>query len=196
MIKFLRHKKAFTPLESSATCSGVKTRPFLTGFTLIEVVLTIVLIGIIFGVTAKILLSGLDVYSLVTSRRDAFEQARMAMERMRGEIATIDVLTSGDLNLYSMTEDNMCFVNPDGTRRLRKRIVNNIPILYLGEGCGIATYHELALNTPVVVFTYHEIGGHVRGIGIELATQGTGEAGTVWLRSAVFPRSQMYGDFE
>ncbi len=55
-------------------------------FTFIETVLAVVVVGAIAGVAAKVLTSGLDVYSLIVNRHDASQTARLAMERMVDEI--------------------------------------------------------------------------------------------------------------
>ena len=56
------------------------------GFTLIEIVITIVLIGILSGLAAMIILQGVRAYSDEQSRSDVHYQARLAMDRMAREI--------------------------------------------------------------------------------------------------------------
>jgi len=56
------------------------------GFTLVEIVITIVLIGILSGIAAMIILQGVRAYSGEQSRSDVHYQARIAMERMTREI--------------------------------------------------------------------------------------------------------------
>src|SRR3990170_5276914 len=60
----------------------------LKGFTLVEIVITIVLIGIISGIAAMIILQGVRAYSDEQSRSDVHYQARLAVERMAREIRT------------------------------------------------------------------------------------------------------------
>lgn len=59
------------------------------GFTLIEIVITIVIIGILAGLAAVIILQGVRAYSTEQSRSDVHYQARLAMERMAREIRII-----------------------------------------------------------------------------------------------------------
>ena len=56
------------------------------GFTLIEIVITIVLVTILAGIAALIILQGVKAYSDEQSRSDVHYQARLAMERMAREI--------------------------------------------------------------------------------------------------------------
>jgi prepilin-type N-terminal cleavage/methylation domain-containing protein len=57
-----------------------------SGFTLIEIVITIVLVSILAGIAALIILQGVKAYSDEQSRSDVHYQARLAMERMAREI--------------------------------------------------------------------------------------------------------------
>ena len=58
------------------------------GFTLIELIITIVIGGIISGMAALILMQGVKAYTDEQSRSDVHYQARSAMERMAREIRT------------------------------------------------------------------------------------------------------------
>ena len=59
------------------------------GFTLIEIVITIVLVSILSGLAAMIILQGVRAYSAEQSRSDVHYQSRAAMERMAREIRLI-----------------------------------------------------------------------------------------------------------
>jgi len=65
--------------------SGPRT-PNSNGFTLIEIVITIVLVTILSGLAAVIILQGVKAYSTEQSRSDVHYQSRAAMERMAREI--------------------------------------------------------------------------------------------------------------
>jgi prepilin-type N-terminal cleavage/methylation domain-containing protein len=60
-----------------------------TGFTLIEAIITIVIVGIISGIAAMIILEAMSAYSKETNLSGAHYQTRLAMERMSREIRTI-----------------------------------------------------------------------------------------------------------
>lgn len=59
------------------------------GFTLLEMVLTIVLIGIIAGVASVIIMQSVRSASSVKARGEAHEQARFAVDRMARELLLI-----------------------------------------------------------------------------------------------------------
>jgi len=56
------------------------------GFSLIEMVMVIVLLGIIASVSATVLIGGVDGWLAVGPRKEAMEEVRMAMERLVREI--------------------------------------------------------------------------------------------------------------
>lgn len=56
------------------------------GFTLIELVITIVIVGIIAGIVALLLTQGVNSYAMVSKRKEVLQTAKMAVERMAREI--------------------------------------------------------------------------------------------------------------
>ncbi|MBI2342035.1 MAG: prepilin-type N-terminal cleavage/methylation domain-containing protein, partial [Deltaproteobacteria bacterium] len=62
------------------------------GFTLIELILTIIIVGIIALVSAQVLMRGIETYSLVTNRKDATQHARVGMDRMIQELMLLKSL--------------------------------------------------------------------------------------------------------
>lgn len=174
------------------------------GFTLIEVILMIVMIGIMSGVTAKVLLAGLDVYELIVNRKDAFEHSRMGMERMTDELMTMttsELFGPEQLNITRSRSTQICFYNDLGYRSFVKGTTyGSIPVIYLRENRCLtgtsSTDHELVGNLAYLNFSYTSMGGYIKRIGIEYSVQALGGAGTIWMRSAVFPRNLMYYDFE
>lgn len=73
-------------LPSNASIGGNQKSD---GFTLVEIVITIVLIGILSGVAAMIILQGVKAYSDEQSRSDVHYQARLAVERIAREARLI-----------------------------------------------------------------------------------------------------------
>lgn len=70
--------------------------PQSKGFTLVEIVLTIAIVGIIAGVAAMIIMQGAQTYTTEQSRGEAHQQARFALERMSREARSIR--SCGDIN--------------------------------------------------------------------------------------------------
>jgi prepilin-type N-terminal cleavage/methylation domain-containing protein len=56
------------------------------GYTLIEIVMVIVLLGIIGVVTFQVVFSGVETFTKARDRKDLYDQAKLAMERMVREI--------------------------------------------------------------------------------------------------------------
>ncbi len=69
------------------------------GFTLIELVLTILLLGIIASIVSQFVLQGVRSYSVEQDRGNVHSQARLAVERMAREIRAIRGCTASDLTL-------------------------------------------------------------------------------------------------
>ncbi|MBT3182318.1 MAG: prepilin-type N-terminal cleavage/methylation domain-containing protein [Deltaproteobacteria bacterium] len=81
------------------------------GFTLVELILSILIISAIFVVMAQILTTGLDSYRLVVNRREALQGVRLAVNMMEGELQTIaDPATE----IGSITSTSMQFTNAGG----------------------------------------------------------------------------------
>lgn len=162
------------------------------GFTIIELVLTIILVGIISGVTAKILMSGIDTYSLITSRKDAFQNARVSMDRMVSE-ATL--LRSSDI--ISIGNEQLRFYDRSGYSTSFKRASKNgLPVInrgndFLGGLLGILDFDYLKADG-----TGTSTISQIKKINIEISIDTLGGYGSIDLRTEVFPRSLMYDNFQ
>jgi prepilin-type N-terminal cleavage/methylation domain-containing protein len=77
------------------------------GFTLIEVILVIILMGIITGAFAAGLVPTMQAYLIVDTRKEALQNARLAMDRMVNEIRLIRSATATDIQTF--TANNLKF---------------------------------------------------------------------------------------
>jgi prepilin-type N-terminal cleavage/methylation domain-containing protein len=82
------------------------------GFTLVEIVITIVVVGIIAGIAAMIIAEGARAYSDERSRSDVHYQARLAMERMAREARM--VRSCGDINGPANPSATLSFTDSNG----------------------------------------------------------------------------------
>ena len=100
------HLSACESINPKSAICNLKSR----GFTLIEVVITIVIVGIIAGIAAMIILQGVRAYSAEQSRSDVHYQARLAVERMAREVRLVRSRTVADIPTMTPTDLLFCDV--------------------------------------------------------------------------------------
>ncbi|MBI5026527.1 MAG: prepilin-type N-terminal cleavage/methylation domain-containing protein [Nitrospirae bacterium] len=172
------------------------------GFTLIEAIIVITIIGIIAGVTAMVITEGTKGYIFSESRNEALDQARIAMERMTREIRntrdnqSICNATATNIDFYGFTDDT---ANPvkrieftlSGTTNIQRR-----------ENAG--TWYNLASGNPITLtLTYYDASGNIlpaptvgcttttniKRIRIAITVTTTTSGQSVTLQSEVYPRN-------
>jgi len=161
------------------------------GFTLIELVLSIALIGIMAGLVGPMLTNGIKSYAMVASRKTALGQVRLSMERIAYEIrlipntASIDIWTGSAIQFDLPTEANISY-SLTGSNLMRSGVV-------------------IADNVTVLTFSYYDSSGNpaaavgdIYRIRFEI-TQNTGNGfGSITVRNTVFPRrlATAYANFQ
>lgn len=155
-----------------------------SGFTLIEMVITIVVIGIIAGISAMLILQAMRGYSDQDVRADLTNQARLGIERMAREIREIRDCTATDIT--TMAAGTFAFVDNAGN-----------PIAYTTSGTDL-TRNGTALASSVsgLTFGYLRRGGppdvaavaaaQVWNVDVTLTVSRSGESHTHRIR--VHPR--------
>jgi len=158
---------------------------------LIELVLTIVVVGIIAAVSAQVLLRGIDAYNLITNRKDALQHARVGMDRMIDELLLLDSfkITSISDTKIEFWDDNNSLTN------FRRTTQSGHWVLYRGDDflsgiVGLLDFDYFKSNGAAAVWPWD-----VRRISIELTIQALGGVGSIPLRTEVFPRGFMYNNF-
>lgn len=146
------------------------------GFTLIEVIMVIILLGIIGSIAATIIYQGARSYGEEEVRKDLTTQGRIAIERMAREIRLVNCIASGN----NCTPDNttITFWTAAGFR-----FVN---INYEGRGfqtsgtdlvlCSVSDCTAsdiLASNVSSLSFTYYDNAGG-------MLTPGVSPVGSIW----------------
>ena len=131
------------------------------GFTLIELVMTMVLIGIIAYIVATALTTGIKAYFTTDFRKEALDQSRIAMERMTREIRNVrslgkdtDIPPDGYINadITTATATSFCFTDVNGTTISFELSGTNI---LRGEGsCPPVSTNTLAANVTALNFQY------------------------------------------
>ncbi len=119
------------------------------GFTLVELVLTIVLVGIISGIGAVVLREGVSAFISEDARANVTNDGRLAIERMAREVRMVRSRTAADLS--TMTAATLTFTDIDG----------NPPITYTSAG-GMITRTGTVLasaDSASLAFSYFQQDG-------------------------------------
>jgi len=128
--------------------SAIRNSPS-KGFTLIEIIITIVIIGIIASLAAGIIVQVVKVYATEDNRSDIQYQAKLAVERMARELRTMRSATAADIT--TMNGTTLLYNDINGTQmgfRLNAGKVERT------QDNG-ATWQTLATNiTGATIFTY------------------------------------------
>lgn len=167
-----------------------------SGFTLVETMLALVIVAIIAGVAAEVLVSGLNIYKLVVNRNNAFQTARMAMDRIVDEVLMFDEYSISWLSNTRIGFWDQEGASTDFERRTVTQGGRSVVCIYRGDD-------YLAGNVTQMDFDFYNASGAstawswlVRRINIEITVTAPDTAGSVHLRTDVFPRKFMYSDFQ
>lgn len=160
------------------------------GFTLVELVLTIVLIGILFGLGSLVLIQGLDSYAHIFARHTALQKARYAMERMVRETRLI---SDQDNSLRGLQDTQLSFVDAASQPtdfhwagqtlwRGGDRLADDVTALSF---TGFRDNNAETSAAPLV-----------RRVRIELTTTPPGQVAPLVLRTDIFLRNFLYENFQ
>jgi prepilin-type N-terminal cleavage/methylation domain-containing protein len=154
------------------------------GFTLIEIVITIVLVSILAGLAGMVILQGVRAYTVEQTRSDVHYQARLAMERMAREIRMI----KSQADISAMAAANLRYTDANGSNT-GFNWVN--PTLNRWNGAG---NDALATGITAFAFAYVKIDGTAASaaseiwfVDISLTSQQGAEA--LVMRGRVHPRN-------
>lgn len=181
----------FTPLTKGGH-RGVKggQQGGENGFTLIELVMTMALIGIIAFVVANSMSAGFKAYFTTDFRNEALNQARIAMERMSKEIRNVRSRT----DIGTANAAQFCFINTDGAR-ISFRFSANTIIREEPAACPGIAGNTLAGNITSFTFAYLQSNGSADPAPptntkrIRITFTSTISSESITLQSEVWPRS-------
>ena len=135
------------------------------GFTLIEMIIVIVVLGAIFAVGGLVLGRAFESYSLTTATTDVDWQGRVALERMVRELREARSATTADLDMTSGTQiwfidragSGVCFYRDAATGRLMRSSAASVAT------CTTASPQPLADNIAAggLNFFYYRNNGNV-----------------------------------
>lgn len=160
------------------------------GFTLVEIILTIVVIGILFSVSSVVLRQGLDSYAHISSQSSNLQMTRYAMERMVRELALVG--DTNPTNIQNIQSDRITFVDSD----------SNTANFNFANGTLYRGTDPLLENVTAVTFTGFKdtnatttAGNQVRRVRIQLSTLPPNQTTPLNLRTDIFIRNYMYENF-
>lgn len=161
------------------------------GFTIIEMVLSIAIIGVLAMLVGPMLITGGKGFDVVSKRKGVLNEARLAMDRICAEASLI--ATTGDIVTFTST--NFVFNTPTE---------NNIAYTLSG-GNLTRSGTTIASGIANLNFTYLDANGaatavqaNIKRIGIEFSTSAGASYGTLYIRDGVFPRrfSSAYAGYQ
>jgi prepilin-type N-terminal cleavage/methylation domain-containing protein len=118
------------------------------GFTLIEAIITIVIVGIISSIAALIILEAMKASSKEQNLSDAHYQARLAVERMAREIRTVRSQTVADIPMMNVA--NFQFTDIQGIQMGFRLNSGNVQ----RTQDNAATWQTLATGVTTLNFSY------------------------------------------
>ena len=127
-----------------------------SGYTMLELVLVIALLGIIAGVVARMFIWGVDIFTFVSNRKDVLQTSRIGMEvlvrDLRSVKSAIDInsATGNQFDFYNLDDENIVFVYSSGT------LTRNSNSMVEGLSAFQFTYYDVndnVLTSPVAALT-------------------------------------------
>jgi prepilin-type N-terminal cleavage/methylation domain-containing protein len=175
----------------SAPSSWPRGTPHSKGFTLIEIIIVIVLVGILATIAATIIMQGVRAYSGGESRSNAHYQARFAVERMSREIRLMRSSTVTDIP--TMTGTTLRYTDINGLQMGFRLNAGNIERT---EDNG-ASWQTLAIKITGpggTIFTYLDNTGAAAAAPaslwlVQIQFTATQDAESINMHTAVHPRN-------
>ena len=157
------------------------------GFTLVEIVLAVSLVGILFAAAGIVLRQGLDSYATVSERGSALQAARFAIERMTRELRRcgddaddqIQNISASQISFTDADNINTSFnLNGDTLRRGTDTLLDNVSSLaftgYKSDNTQTASAQQ------------------IRRVRIQMSVLPEGQTAPLTLRTDIFLRNYMY----
>lgn len=157
------------------------------GFTLVEIILTISLIGILFTIASTVLRQGVDSYSTITERGGALQASRFAIERMVRELRRCGDDT--DNQLQNISETQIGFTDADN---LNTNFSLNGQTLRRGNDTLLDSVTSLTFTGYKSDNTQTTSAPQVRRVRIQMSVLPQGQITPLTLRTDVFLRNYLY----
>ena len=121
------------------------------GWTLVELVLVMTVIGILAVFIGPVLLNAVKAYDSTQATLDTYAKMRYAMERIAREIAAVrrNPANTAAFDVATMTAGNFTFTKEDGTQVAITTAGGNANLTYVGTAGGL-----LADRVSALAFAY------------------------------------------
>jgi len=169
------------------------------GFTLIEIIIVIVILGIVSAITIKFLTDSLRIYTMTVNQKTLLDEGKLALERMCRDIRDAKSITApaaggsgstitfsrGNLTAQDVSDESITFrLNPTDTTILEK--VKSSP----------ATTSAMAFNVTTFSVTRGQAAtSNENEITIQLTLALTGSLERVNLQNRVYPKNLLQDTF-
>jgi prepilin-type N-terminal cleavage/methylation domain-containing protein len=126
------------------------------GWTLVEVIMVMVIIGILAAFIGPMLLNALNAYDRTQLTVNTYGKMRYAMERMAREIAAVrrNAVDTTEFDVTTMTAGTFAFFKEDGTQVTITLAGSDLNLTYAGTGTGL-----LADGVGALAFAYYRADG-------------------------------------
>jgi prepilin-type N-terminal cleavage/methylation domain-containing protein len=126
------------------------------GWTLVEMILVMVIIGILAAFIGPMLLNAIKAYDRTQVTVNTYGKMRYAMERMAREIAAVrrSAADTTDFDVTTMTAGTFAFFKEDGTQVTITLAGTNLNLTYAATGTGL-----LADRVGALAFAYYRSNG-------------------------------------
>lgn len=144
------------------------------GFTLIEMIMSLVLLGIVAITAGMLIYQGTRSYETLSDQKETAQQARLALERISRELRSMRCTTAGNsctptaTDVPVMTASEVRFVNGSSEGR-GLRLDGNTLRLRTGTGASDPEY-ALATSITALTFEYLKQDGSTASIAGEIWT--------------------------
>lgn len=159
------------------------------GFTLIELVLSIAILGIVVGLLSGLMSESLRSYGIVSDRRVSLDAVRLATGRFKRELILIE--STDDIDSFSA--NSIQFDLPSETNISYSRSGNNL----------MRKSDVLANNVSYLDFDYLDSSGNetgtkanIRSVRIEMVLDSANNHGSHRIRTEVVLRNLYYDTFQ
>ncbi len=165
------------------------------GFSFVELLMSLVVVGIISISFAYLFSTGVDSFALVSSRKEALSQGRYAINRM-----TQELLKVRSTDIQSISNTSFSFTDSSGqSTDFHSQVVNGETQLYRGNDLLATSLNGFTLTyydtNGVVISDYQQLAS-LRRIRIDLNVRVDGNAGSVALMGEIYPRNFYYSNFQ